>query len=304
MASEPKMTTKTTTAVTYPMVSAILKADEFVEKSKGFTLSNEIQKMFVKEFYNPSLSDLSRMDEIESIAHIDANVINQWLKERGFNIQLEPFGLGGFGVASMMDLLGKWAIKGKESTVVDEDGKQFPGIKMTNYGLKFYRIEGDSNLIIELEVRTGDRVFLKMEPEVPSGLEIVAFAEAIQEKMLEISPGAEGIDGLIFPKIDLDQKFALDWLLGFRIECEHENIPYFEIEQALQQTKLKMNEEGFRVKSAVAIGILAGSAMMRTEPYVINRPFLMWITRPQFAKPLFVGYLNKDVWRNPVGLDM
>ena len=65
-----------------------------------------------------------------------------------------------------------------------------------------------------------------------------------------------------------------------------------------------MNEIGFRVKSAVALGMLAGAALKRTEPYVINRPFLMWITRSGLSKPLFIAYLNKDVWKDPEGLDM
>lgn len=77
MKQELKMTKETTTTVTYPMVSAIFKAEEFVKDSKGFTTVNEIQKMFLTEFYNPSLSDLSRIHEIESIAHNKATVIRQ-----------------------------------------------------------------------------------------------------------------------------------------------------------------------------------------------------------------------------------
>ena len=299
------MTKETTTTVTYPIVSAIFKAEEFVKDSKGFTTVNEIQKKFLAEFYSPSLSDLSRIDEIESIAHIEASVINQWLKERGFSIKLAPFGPGGFGVASMMNLLGEWAMKGQDAMVVDEDKKVFPGVKMTNYGLKFYRIEGDENFVIELETKKGDRVYMKMEPEVPEGLDLSTFVEGFHSKMKAFAPEGKGIEGFIFPKIDLDHKFTLEWLLGFRIECENSEIPYFEVAQAFQQTKLKMNEVGFRVKSAVALGMEKGGGMpRRTEPYIINKPFLMWVTRSQFAKPLFVGYLNKDVWKNPEGLEM
>jgi len=58
------------------------------------------------------------------------------------------------------------------------------------------------------------------------------------------------------------------------------------------------------VKSAVALGILAGAPLKKKEPYVINKPFLMWITRQGLSKPLFVAYLNKDVWKDPEGLDM
>ncbi|TFH06004.1 MAG: hypothetical protein E4H14_11635, partial [Candidatus Thorarchaeota archaeon] len=111
-------------------------------------------------------------------------------------------------------------------------------------------------------------------------------------------------DGFIFPKIDLDEETVLEWILDLRFETPKGVEPFYVISQALQQTKLKMNELGFRVKSAVALGILAGAAPKKLEPYVINRPFLMWITRPGLSKPLFIGYLNKDVWKDPKGLDM
>jgi hypothetical protein len=111
-------------------------------------------------------------------------------------------------------------------------------------------------------------------------------------------------DGFIFPKIDLDEETVLEWIINLRFETPKGEVPFYVIAQALQQTKLKMNEIGFRVKSAVAMGILAGAAPKKTEPYIINRPFLMWITRPGLAKPLFIGYLNKDVWKDPKDLDM
>jgi len=69
------------------------------------------------------------------------------------------------------------------------------------------------------------------------------------------------------------------------------------ITQALQQTKLRMNEEGARAQSAVAIGVLRGC--LPTYDYVIDWPFLFWITRPGISKPLFVAYVTEDDWKNP-----
>ncbi|MBN2230513.1 MAG: hypothetical protein JW779_13075 [Candidatus Thorarchaeota archaeon] len=295
------MTTKTQTLVVYPIVSAVREAEMFLKNVETITITNDIQKKFLNEIFSSCKGDIPRIKEIESIADTNHKRINKWLEERGFQIRLKDFGPGGFGVASMLDLLGEWAIKGKKWSVQTEDGEYYPGIKMTNYGKKFYRVRDNPNYIIDIETREGDHVHLMMVDEVPTGLALQNFVENIHNNKQE-TPFE--YDGFIFPKIDLDEEIMLDWILGLQFITPKGKEPFYVISQALQQTKLKMNEEGFRVKSAVALGILAGAAPIKTEPYVINRPFLMWIARDGLSKPLFIGYLNKDVWKDPAGLDM
>ena len=299
---KPKnMTTKTQTLVVYPISSAVREADLFLKNVEDMTAANDIQKKFLYEIHAYCKGDIPQIKEIESIADVDNEKINEWLKERGFQIKLSPFGPGGFGVASALDLLGQWAIKGKEWSVETEEGKYYPGIRMTNYGKKFYRVQENPNFIIEIETKASDKVFLMMADEVPEGLEFLDYIEQIQKEMKTVS---FEYDGFIFPKIDLDEETLLEWIIDLRFETPKGMEPFYVISQALQQTKLKMNEEGFRVKSAVALEILAGAAPKRTEPYVINKPFLMWIVRPGLSKPLFIGYLSKDVWKDPKNLDM
>ncbi len=298
------MKSKTTCAVTYPIVAALLKADEFLgPKFQGFSPVNAMQERFLKEFYEASRSDLSRFseDEIESIASTKSDEMNKWLEKRGFSIKLNPFDEDGFGVASMLSILGEWAKKGAKYSVKTEDGVYYPGVKMTNYGLGFYRIPDSEHMIIEIETRGSDRVYLMMAEAGPTDLDLVEQVENIRKKM---RPVESEYSGVAFPKIDLDMKAEIDWLLHLRLQVRGESLPYYQIVQALQQTKLKMNEIGFHVKSAVAMGAILSAPLKRAEPYVINRPFLMWIERPQFAKPLFAVYLDKDVWKEPENLEM
>lgn len=295
------MSTKTQTLVVYPISSALRQAETFLKNVQGITTVNDIQKKFIDEIHTHCKGEISKIKEIESIANTNNKVINEWLKERGFQIKLEPFGPGGFGVASVLDLLGQWAIKGKEWSVETEDGKYYPGIKMNNYGNKFYHVKDDPNFIIEIETKDNDRVYLMMANEVPTGLSLLDYVEQLHKEKTTVP---FQYDGFIFPMIDLDEETILEWILDIRFETPKGDIPYYVISQALQQTKLKMNEVGFRVKSAVALGILAGAAPKKLEPYVINRPFLMWIRRSGLSKPLFIAYLNKEVWKNPKGLDM
>ena len=61
-----------------------------------------------------------------------------------------------------------------------------------------------------------------------------------------------------------------------------------------------MNEFGARAESA-AFEVLEGAAGSITvkPPHVIDRPFLIWFERQGLAKPLFVGHITEDDWRNP-----
>ena len=296
-----KMTTKTQTLVIHPISAALREAEIFLEKVESITTSNTTQKKFIDDIHAYCKVDVDRIEEIESIADTNYKNINKWLADRGFQIQLSDFGPGGFGVASALDLLGEWAIKGKKWSVETEEGDYYPGIKMTNYGKEFYRVKENPNFIIEIETKKNDHVYLMMVDEVPTGFGLLDFVEKIQNEKQKVP---FEYDGFIFPKIDLDEEIILDWLLNLRFETPKGKEPFYTISQALQQTKLKMNEEGFRVKSAVALGILAGAAPEKIEPYVINKPFLMWITRERLSKPLFIAYLNKDVWKDPKNLDM
>ena len=295
------LTTKTQTLVVYPISSAIRQAELFLKDVDSITTTNDWQTEFMDYVHAVCKEEIPQIKEIESIADINHEKINEWLKERGFQIKLGPFGPGGFGVASVLDLLGQWAIKGKKWSVETEEGEYYPGIKMGNYGKKFYRVKDNPDFIIEIETKDGDLVYLMMSDAVPEGLDILYHIDQIQKEKKE---APFEYDGFIFPKIDLDEETVLEWIIDLQFETPRAPIPFYVVAQALQQTKLKMNELGFRVKSAVAMGILAGAAPKRTEPYVINKPFLMWIVRPGLSKPLFMAYLNKDVWKDPENLDM
>ncbi len=300
MNKSENLTSETSTVVVYPIVSALLKAMDYLEHSTEWEPINEVQKKFMKEVFDWCRGDAHRIEEIRSIAHSDVFVLNKWLKENGFSIQLDPFGGDGFGVVSILDVVGEWLSSGSQNHVFDDDRQKYPGVKIQS-DYAFHSVEDHDSFIVELKTKGDDLVYLMMLEEVPEGIEIIKLVERLTNEMKPIHVQHNGV---IFPMVDLDIEKEVDWLLGMRLLTPDGPVPYYFIAQALQQTKLKMNEKGFRVKSAAAIGMLAKGMPPKVTPYVINRPFLMWISRPNLSKPLFVGYLNKDVWKDPGGLEM
>ncbi|MHA1927211.1 MAG: hypothetical protein ACTSV2_01390 [Candidatus Thorarchaeota archaeon] len=293
MTSE-NITKNTTTIVVYPIVGALRAVEEFA-KTNEWEPTSDIQREFLKQFQTSCRDEIPLINEIDCIAHKDIQVINDWLKQHGFSIQLSPMPDSMLGTASKLDLEGYWKNLGTKTAVYTKEYDEYPGVKMTDGSFKFYCLEGEENLVIELETEKKDRAYLMMAAEAPDGFAMVEHVENIMQHMKSCSPD---YDGLIFPMIDLDTEGALEWLVNM-------GIGPMMIGQALQQTKLKMNEKGFRIKSAAAIQMILKAPLgKKKEPYIINRPFLFWVKRPDISRPLFVSYLNKDVWKDPDGLDM
>ena len=300
MTVQDELTDKTSTIVTYPIAAALMAAQEFIIDSSGWNPVKIIQRDFLERFYTSCREEIPTIKEIKSVAHIDVEVVNKWLQEYDFDIRLDPFDENGFGAAAMLDLLGLWLVKGSQASVATNDGSKYPGVRMDS-GFTFNTVGGSSNLVVALETGDQDVVYMMMDEKVPSGFEMVSYVEEILQNM---TPVERDYEAVVFPMIDLEEEGSLEWLLQLQLMIPQDRFPFYFIQQALQQTKLKMNQEGFRVKSVAAVAMTLGAAFPESPPYIINKPFLMWITRPGLSRPLFVAYLNTDVWKDPSGLDM
>ena len=278
------------TCVTYPIVAALLKAEELVKPVKGWAANNEIQRVFLEKFFSECREEISRIPEIESIASWSADVINRFLKERGFSIQLQPFNSLTFGVASVLDVLVEWLNKG-DVTSIKKGRVTYPAVKIDSKHADFFETSAHENPIVCLRTKSEDLVHMTILDNAPDGFDMV-------EKAQELSKGREGYNfsSVVFPMVSLNQQVDISWLIGLRTTGANE-LPAI-ITQALQQTKLRMNEKGARAQSAVAIAIIRGGFSPEKQ-YVIDKPFLFWITRPGICKPLFVAYVTEDDWKNP-----
>jgi hypothetical protein len=300
MTSQEDLTEKTSTIVTYPIAAALMEAEEFVIDSAGWNPVKVIQRDFLERYYTPCREEIPTIKEIECVAHIDVEVVNKWLQEHDFDIRLNPFDENGFGTAAMLDLLGLWLVMGKRVDVTTDDGSKYPGVRMDG-GLTFNTVGGSTDLVVALETGDQDVVYMMMDDKVPLGFAMVSYIEEIMQNM---TPVERDYEALVFPMIDLNEESSLEWLIQLQLLIPQDRFPFYFIQQAIQQTKLKMNQEGYRVKSVAAVAAMLGAALPETPPYVINRPFLMWIMRPGLSRPLFVAYLNTDVWKDPSGLEM
>ncbi len=279
---------KTTTVTLAPIVAAVNKAQEHVGLAgKDYGVINQNQKRF-QEFRSLDMAAFFNDMELRSWADRDANRLNEILKQEGFAIRLNPFGRGGFGVVSILKVAVKW-LESSHAKKVDilSNGQIYPAVKMKS-GFKVCKSGKHRNLVLVVETDSQDVFYMTVaDKSVLSDFALLDHIKEIESDLVEISDYSSAI----FPMVNLDQEVDIGWLLDMGIGS------HYVITQAMQQTKLKMNEFGAKVESAVAIGV--NRCIQRDNFIKIDKPFYLWIKRGDLPFPIIAGYLDVDCWSNP-----
>jgi len=283
------------TVTVYPIAKAVLEAENLVlGPNRVWTSTNDTQRIFIDGFLDPCRGE--NIPEIQSLASREADALNQFLREKGFSIQLQPFAKNEFGVVSILNLLVEWMTTGTITVIhTNGAGKEFPGVRIGEgeEGVTFYSAPPHEHPIVGLATKSADVVYMTMMEDPPEGFALVAKAEELsREKNHSFEFG-----GLAFPMVNLNQEVNIGWLIDMRTVDKDENP--VKISQALQQTKLRMNEVGARAESAAAVGLMTLGSSSPPPDHIIDQPFLMWIERPDLVTPLFVGHITQENWSNP-----
>jgi hypothetical protein len=297
-----KETGMTATTSIYTIISAIVAAEKaFLGANRVWKPKNPQQAEFVRDYLEWCRADLDRIPEFESIAALSEVPINEFLKKKGFNIQLEKFPIvvppeRAWGAASVLDLLLKWKEPGTVRKMKGADGKLYPAAHLDE-GYSVFAVEYHENPVGLVQTAHGDNAYFTVVDKPLDGFALIKKAQAVISANREM----EYFSGITFPMVDLDHTVDIGWLkeMGTWDEDGYFN----KIIQALQQTKLKMNHLGAHVKDAVAIGGIRATSMP-PPTLVIDRPFLFCIERPGLMEPLFSAYITEEHWKDPGSLNM
>lgn len=233
--------------------------------------------------------DLENLPEIETRVSKDIAELNSFLKENGFDIQLTDMPDTQFGVVSILTLLLQWIKEGSKTTIVTEDEKEYKGFMLKD-NFEVYSYLGKD--VLRIATKNGDWVYITI-PDNPEHLlaEIYGKANFFKENLYKIRNIS--VDKIRIPNVDLNVSEDISFLCGMKA-TEGIGTGLF-IGEALQQTMMKMDETGVTVKSAVAIGMR--KCMMEEKIITIDKPFYMWIERPNFKYPLFAAYITQNDWK-------
>ncbi len=292
------------TATILPILAALSVAQEKLNLS-DWTPVNAQQSVLMEKYY-PKRVDLQKLlpQELASCASQDFDEVNKFLKDRGFDIQLDKTqaeGANSLAVASILDIALQWKIAGEKSTIeaagykgLPEErskpfiGKQFPAVRMKE-GYTVRSLGNSSQNVIAIECTNGDTVYMTRADEKREGFELVEHVQSLSKQSFTKSTNT--FSGILFPVVDINQKVDIRWLCKL---CAVENgAPQnlWRIAEALQQTKFHMDELGARIQSAVAIHAI--KECCEEKPVLeMNGPFYLWIERPGMKLPLFAAYID------------
>lgn len=292
---------KSQTFVVPPLLGCLSAAEKYLRNNSllghevAWTGITDDQRAFVDRFVVDIGEVDSLKDVLEQIAHKDSKVINQWLREHGFTIQLSsPDGPLSFCVASILDVLVNWLKVGQEVSILDK----YPGVKLKgeNSGVTILTGEGEPVAAIRTK-RNSEWVYMRMIDDVPDGpLGIADVLKAMPEDLHRDN----SYDSVVFPMLDYDQHVDVSWLVGLQTGNARDD---WYVHEAIQQTKFRLNETGARAQSGAAMMMRGRSIELPKKTLVIDRPFLLWIERGGIRLPLFAGVFAEDSWKKPANLD-
>ena len=212
------------------------------------------------------LADPSIRALFDSKAADNPRVINEYLQSKWFSITLRDNGKWLY-VASVFKQQVEWSEKGKKTTLnyMDDPSRPIEWVEMKKWWVRKYVSWGSD--VYELQTRTGDRVYL-----MPSG-NITTTPFDLYQKIRQIHEWRTGWtwgNDLRFPKVSLDEKWSIDWIIGAQVWS-------YKVEQAEYQNKLQMDENGAIAEAWVAMGMSRSIAIPKVD--TINWPFYVWFAK-------------------------
>lgn len=276
-----------TRTVVFPPVAQCLFELEKVFKTDIWVLVSDIQKQFIQDIY-PGAKGLAQKVPMKTKVSDKANIINQFLEENGFQIQLNPFQKDEIGVAAIMKVALEWKKEG-----VNYIRQGYPTVSL---GSNFSFMRWNDLDVVCPQTKNDDEVYMVMvsSNDIPKA-DVDLYL--LGTKMLkELKEQPRNYDQVSFPMVKVDQTINLEWIVKMQLHSSDPTFMPKYISQAIQQNKLAIDEKGVKVESAAAMGMRALS-YHEIKEFIIDKPFLLVIARNNV--PILVGWIEQDSWKNP-----
>ena len=269
-------------------ITAAVDAARNIMGSFHFISSNNNHHRFLYNYDKVMAEVVPSGVSISTIASFDCEVINKWLKERGFTIGIK-FAKDDehFGTAAALKVVLSW-LSARTQQDIRTNGEEYPGFCM--HVDKFTL--GEST-VYSFKDANDFNVYIS---EVPSEKLIAETELDLLDNALSLSGNSRRVE-LVIPMIDYNQESRFDWLENLHLANKDMTA---KIEVALQQNIFKMDNIGALVKSAAVVGFSGYSGYSSSPKDFITKPFLLWVYAPKCNIPFFIGHFGYEHWKKPV----
>ena len=258
--------------------------------------SNDIQRNYLDSYHSLMSSELGDkanatglLDEyLKGKVTNDFNDLNQWFAENGFpdmNLYFPPNGLG---IGSIFDLLVDWIQPG-EVTSLYIDGERYKGVQMKNNpnNVKGFKLKGYEYPMFELMTRQDGWTVYLVEADINSTYPLDPIdLLSHSQRLLSFSREPFSFTKLKFPHVSMKLEVDISWMKGMKVDDG------FQIDEAMKQLILQLDDKGARAQSAVAIATRG----LDMGIYTINKPFFVIFMREGLPLAPFVAMTAKDTW--------
>jgi hypothetical protein len=255
---------------------------------------------------------LDKISGIEGLVSGKHDELNQFLLERKFGASFAPFkSKFDLGAVSVIDKKVKWLHgPAKETTIkAGKNGQQLSGFKLPAGGVNVYKVEGyKKSYLLELLTKSDDTLWLFVHPDLNiEWLDLVELSFDVMSKSRIVAGfntdpdilSRPSFSGAIIPMIDLLADPDVSFLLDAVAVTNNEDC--YRIGQACQQFKIRMDQNGARVKAATSVGMVYMSCIAETQPYIVDEPFYGWWTQKGVDLPMGAFFADFDSMKRPAG---
>lgn len=246
--------------------------------------TNPGQEALLKGLNDPKVASLvgKLPPDILDAAAGSTKKVNDFLQEKGFGRLLDESNPAEEAVAGTMTIKRDWHASKDTVTVGD---KTYPAIDKGDS--QIYNVNGRP--VVKLFTgNDGLTVYAIPNDKPVTGFEAMKDAKSLVPKAEANGPSDEGV--VRIPMVDLSKTEKLGWMLGLT-DGERR------ISQAVMQTTLKMDENGFDARQALAMGATRGLHLRPEPKYTFNTDFTFVVAKD--GQPIFVQPVTKESWKDP-----
>lgn len=255
------------------------------------------------------------LDNYRHVYEIDKNTnlivsnnyktLNDWLYKLGTKSRIKPFSPRDYGVALFFNLDLKWQVQAEKSIIAE----QYKAFDITNafdiLSSKYFLLP-----VIQLQTQIPEiTVFIEMISGAPNTTEDDPYyfnpndPYRIPQKIIDTRRNRQFFrsDKHLYLGVRIPEIFAilqenLDHLRNFKYRTFNYT---YSIAEISAHTQIKMNSNGFDSNTSFkteARNVCEPFGELSKPLFVVDRPFLLWVSHKYVRYPLFVAYFNSDSW--------